>query len=69
MCTFVVSRGLVTSVCVCEPRQVWTAAICFGLLDVGDVEDADAAEALGAHRLRHTAAAAVDAAARLPPPT
>ena len=26
------SLGSVTSVWVCEPRQVWTAATCFGLL-------------------------------------
>ena len=29
-----------------EPRQVWTAATCLGFCDVGDVEDADAAEAV-----------------------
>ena len=29
---FAVSFGSVTSVCVCEPRHVCTAAICFGLL-------------------------------------
>ena len=28
--TFALSFGSVTSVCVCEPRHVWTAAICFG---------------------------------------
>ena len=59
------SPGTLTSVCVCEPRQVCTAATCFGLLQVGDVEDADAAEALAADPILHALEAAVDAAARL----
>ena len=59
------SFGSVTSVCVCEPRQVCTAATCLRLAQIADVEDADAAEALGADRRGHALHAAVDAAAVL----
>ena len=59
------SSGSVTIVCVCEPRQVCTPGSCTGLLDVADVEDADAAEALRVDRAGRALGAAVDAAARL----
>ena len=65
MYTFALSFGSTTSVCVCEPRHVCTAAICFGFLRSRDVEDADAAEPLGADRRLDALGAAVDPAARL----
>ena len=45
-----VARMRRRTVCVCEPRQVWTLVTSFGFCDVRDVEDADAAHALLAHR-------------------
>ncbi len=51
-----------TTVCVCEPRHVCTLVTYFGLADVRDVEDADAAHPLLADRLGHALNAAVDAA-------
>ena len=54
-----------TSVCVCDPRQVCTAATCRGLRGIADVEDADAAKPLGAHRRLDALRAAVDPASRL----
>jgi hypothetical protein len=50
---------------VCEPRHVCTAATCRGRVEVADVEDAHAAEALGVHGTLRALHAAVDAAARL----
>ncbi len=59
------SSGSVTSVCVCEPRQVCTPGQLHRVADVADVEDAHAAEALEVHGAGGTLSAAVDAAARL----
>src|SRR5438874_1606011 len=39
----------------------WTAARSLKMLDVRDVEDADATDSLRAHRVLHTLAATVDA--------
>jgi hypothetical protein len=50
---------------VCEPRHVCTAASLLRILQIGDVEDAHAAEALVADRRHDALQAAVDAAARL----
>ena len=44
-------RACGTTVCVCDPRHVCTVVTSFGMLDVGDVEDADAAHAQLADRL------------------
>ena len=63
MNTSSLSPGCVTTVCVCEPRQVCTRRDQLGRLHVRDVEDADAAHAILAHRIGHAAEAAVGAAA------
>ena len=59
------SRASGTSVWVCEPRQVWTAATWRGFFMSRDVEDPHAAEAFLADGLGDALDAAVDAAARL----
>src|SRR5262245_31926463 len=58
------SFGSVTSVCVCEPRHVWTAASCFGLR-ISLMSKMDAAESFRAGGSHNALRSTVDATAGL----